>query len=233
MESLEILANNLANSTTTGFKAEREAFGLFVSPDAEPGESIGTTVPVTERAWTDHNQGPLQSTGKPTDLALSGRGFFSLGGGSTEFYTRAGNFRIAPTGRLESTEGRPVLDSLDRPIQIAPNAEIHITPSGQLFQNGAALAQLKIVEFPRPEALIKRGAAAFLLREGAPVADQPVAAKQFQLYQGYLEAPNVHAAESSVRMIQVLRQFESLQRAMAMTSEMNQKVLDEVVRSHG
>lgn len=233
MESLEILANNLANSTTTGFKADREAYGLFVGPDAEAGPLAGTSVPVTERTWTDHNQGPLEATGKPTDLALSGRGFFALGGGGPETYTRAGSFRIAPTGRLESADGRPVLDSLNTPIQIAPNAEARITPTGQIFQNGVAVAQLKIVEFPRPEALVKRSATAFQLPEGSPVADQPVVANQFQIHQGYLEAPNVHAAESSVRMIQVLRQFESLQRAMAMTSEMNQKVLDEVVRSHG
>jgi flagellar basal-body rod protein FlgF len=233
MESLDILANNLANSTTAGFKADREAYGLFVSPEADSNGSPAVTVPVTERAWTDFAQGPLQTTGKSTDFALSGRGFFVLGGNGAASYSRTGSFRVAPNGVLESGNGRPVLDTLNRPIQLAPNSEIHVTPAGQIYQNGAAVAQLKIVDFPRPEGLIKEGATTFALPDGSPVQDQPTQARQFQIYQGYLEAPNVQAAESAVRMIHVLRQFESLQRAMTMTSEMNQKVLDEVVRSHG
>jgi flagellar basal-body rod protein FlgF len=233
MESLDILANNLANSTTAGFKADREAYGLFVSPEADSNGSPLMTVPVTERAWTDYAQGPLQTTGKSTDFALSGRGFFVLGGNGAASYSRAGSFRVSPNGVLESGNGRPVLDTLNRPIRLAPNAEIQVTPAGQIFQNGAAVAQLKIVEFPRPEGLIKEGATTFALPDAAPAQDQPTQARQFQVYQGYLEAPNVHAAESAVRMIHVLRQFESLQRAMTMTSEMSQKVLDEVARSHG
>lgn len=233
MESLEILANNLANSTTAGFKADREAYGLFVGPEAYSNGGPPLTVPVTEKNWTDHTQGPLQATGKSTDLALSGRGFFVLGGKATPSYSRAGSFRVAPTGVLESGDGRPVLDTQNRPIQLAPNSDIQITAAGEVYQNGAAVARLKVVEFARTEALTKQGSSTFELPAGAPVSDQPVAATQYQVYQGYLEAPNVHAAESAVRMIHVLRQFESLQRALTMTSEMNQKVLDEVVKSHG
>ena len=233
MESLEILANNLANSTTAGFKADREAYGLFIGPDAHTNGEPPLTVPISERNWTDHTQGPLQATGKSTDLALSGRGFFVLGGKDTPSYSRAGSFRVAPDGLLESGEGRPVLDALDRPIQLAPNSDIQITSAGEVHQNGAAVARIKVVEFPRPAALIKEGSSTFALPANAPVEDRPGVARQYQVYQGYLEAPNVHAAESAVRMIHVLRQFESLQRAMTMTSEMNQKVLDEVVKSHG
>jgi flagellar basal-body rod protein FlgF len=233
MESLEILANNLANSTTAGFKADREAYGLFVGPEAYNNGAPPLTVPVTERNWTDHTQGPLQATGKSTDLAISGRGFFVLGGRANPSYSRAGSFRVAPNGVLESGDGRPVLDTLNRPIQLAANSDLHITAAGEVHQNGAAVAQLKVVEFPRTEALTKEGSSTFALPADAAAADQPTVARQYQVYQGYLEAPNVHAAESAVRMIHVLRQFESLQRAMTMTSEMNQKVLDEVVKSHG
>jgi flagellar basal-body rod protein FlgF len=233
MESLEVLANNLANSTTAGFKADREAYGLFVGPEASAAGQPPLTVPVTENSWTDFTQGPLQATGKPTDLAISGRGFFVLGGRAAPSYARAGSFRVAPNGVLESGDGRPVLDTLNRPIQLAPNSDVHISGAGQVSQNGAVVAQLRIVEFPRTEALIKEGNSTFKLSPDAPIEDQPAAARLSQVYQGYLEAPNVHAAESAVRMIHVLRQFESLQRAMTMTAEMNQKVLDEVVKSHG
>ncbi len=233
MESLEVLANNLANSTTAGFKADRESYSLYVSPEANYGGPLPLTVPVIERNWTDFTQGPLQETGKPSDLALAGRGFFALGGTDGPVYSRSGSFRLNAAGALQSGDGRPVLDTLSRPIQLQPNAEARITGSGEIFQNGAPVAQLQIVDFARPEVLSKKGHSLFVLPKGATQADQPAPARNVQVNQGYTEAPNTQAAESAVRMIHVLRQFESLQRAMAMAGEMNQKVLDEVVKSHG
>lgn len=233
MESLEVLANNLANSTTAGFKADRESYSLYVSPEANSAGTLPLTVPVIEKNWTDFTQGPLQETGKSTDLALAGRGFFALGGTDGPAYSRSGSFRLSATGALQSGDGRPVLDTLSRPIQVQPNSELRITGAGELFQNGAPVGQLQIVDFARPEILSKKGQNLFVLPKDAALADQPFPARSAQVNQGYTEAPNTQAAESAVRMIHVLRQFESLQRAMAMAGEMNQKVLDEVVKSHG
>lgn len=233
MESLEILANNLANSTTAGFKADREFYSLYVAPEANPGNGLPLTVPVVEKNWVDYSQGPLQETGKSTDFALSGRGFFVVGEATRPLYSRAGSFSLNATGALRGPEGRPVLDTQNRPIQLDPTAAFQVTPAGEIFQNGGAVAQLRIVEIPRPEILAKQGHSLFVLPGDLAPTDQPIAARNAQVYQGYTEAPNTQAAESAVRMIHVLRQFESLQRAMAMAGEMNQKVLDEVVKSHG
>ena len=233
MESLEVLANNLANSTTAGFKADRESYSLYVSPEASASGALPLIVPVIEKNWTDFTQGPLQETGKSTDLALAGRGFFALGGADGPVYSRSGSFRLNAAGALQSGDGRPVLDTLNRPIQLQPNTELRVTGAGELFQNGAPVAQLQIVDFARPEVLSKKGNSLFVLPKDAALADRPFPARTAQVNQGYTEAPNTQAAESAVRMIHVLRQFESLQRAMAMAGEMNQKVLDEVVKSHG
>ena len=91
MESLELLANNVANASTGGYKADREFYGLYVAPEAQDGSAA--TMPVIERPWIDHSQGPLHATGNPLDVALSGKGFFSVNGPSGPLYTRNGNFR--------------------------------------------------------------------------------------------------------------------------------------------
>src|SRR3954468_11041188 len=84
MESLELLANNVANAATGGDKADREFYGLYKSTDADSD----ATMPVIERPWIDQSQGLVHGTGNPLDLALSGRGFFSVEGPRGPLYTR-------------------------------------------------------------------------------------------------------------------------------------------------
>ncbi|HET9319988.1 MAG TPA: flagellar hook-basal body complex protein, partial [Bryobacteraceae bacterium] len=76
METLDMLANNLANSTTGGFKLDREFYSLYVSSEAQASSPDPTTVPVIEKQWTDFSQGLLVNTGNNLDVALSGKGFF-------------------------------------------------------------------------------------------------------------------------------------------------------------
>src|SRR5215475_4808628 len=90
MEALSILANNLANATTTGYKNDKEFYGLFHSEDADNPVGIVSTLPTIERQWTDFSQGTLQTTGNPLDVALSGPGFFVVNGPGGPLYTRNG-----------------------------------------------------------------------------------------------------------------------------------------------
>src|SRR2546429_990989 len=92
MESLDLLANNVANASTGGYKADREFYSLYVAPEAADNNPL-STMPVIERPWVDHSQGTLHSIGNPLDLALSGRGFFAVNGPNGPLYTRNGNFR--------------------------------------------------------------------------------------------------------------------------------------------
>src|ERR1700758_5179085 len=91
MESLDLLANNVANASTGGYKADREFYSLYVAPEAQ-GSDAASTMPVIERPWTDLSQGLLQPTGNPLDLALSGNGFFTVQGPGGPLYTRNGGF---------------------------------------------------------------------------------------------------------------------------------------------
>src|SRR5215467_13251857 len=92
MESLDLLANNVANTSTGGYKADREFYSLYIAPEAMDSADTAT-MPVIERPWVDLAQGHIHPTGNPLDLALSGKGFFSVDGPTGTLYTRNGNFR--------------------------------------------------------------------------------------------------------------------------------------------
>src|SRR5689334_4248068 len=153
MESLELLANNVANAGTGGYKADREFYSLYVAPEA--AENPQGTMPVIERAWVDHSQGMLQSTGNPLDLALSGHGFFAVNGPSGPLYTRNGNFRVSPQGQLVTAEGYTVRLTTGQPLEVQPGASLQISADGQIAQNGVPLGQLSLVNFKTPSDLTK------------------------------------------------------------------------------
>src|SRR5580704_6915387 len=100
MDSLDMLANNLANGSAGGYKADREFYSLYVAPEAAGSVPDADTLPVIERPWTDFSQGELRPTGNPLDVALTGKGFFTVAGPSGPLYTRNGAFRVLPAGQM-------------------------------------------------------------------------------------------------------------------------------------
>src|SRR5579864_1876133 len=93
MDSLDLLANNMANTATSGFKMDREFYSIYASVDSNDGISgnPSATLPVVERQWTDFSPGELQTTGNNLDIALEGSGFFVVAGPKGPLYTRNGN----------------------------------------------------------------------------------------------------------------------------------------------
>lgn len=98
MQALDLVANNLANSTTGGFKLDQEFYSLFTAAGGESGEGAPPTLPLIQKQWTDFSQGVLTPTGNSLDLALSGKGFFALKGPSGSLYTRNGSFELSSAG---------------------------------------------------------------------------------------------------------------------------------------
>jgi len=225
MQSLDMLANNLANAETSGYKTDHEFYNLYVSPEAA-GESAATatTLPVIETAWTDYSQGSLRVTGSPLDLALSGRGFFAVDGPAGRLYTRSGNFRLSPDGQLVTSEGYPARLAGGGKLQVQPSLAVDVSAEGAVSQNGQTLGALEIVDFADSGSLTKQGANYFT-SPGAPQAASGVTVEQ-----GKLEGSNVSAAEGAVRLVSVMRQFEMLQKAISLDSQMNQQTLQEVAR---
>lgn len=229
MESLDMLANNISNSSAAGFKADREFYGLYISADASAAASANsrTTLPVIERRWTDFAQGSLTPTSNPLDLALNGEGFFVASSSSGNVFTRDGNFRLSAQGQLETADGYAIQDSNGNSIQLDSSKPIEVAPDGTIRQDGQDISQIAVVNFKNPAALAKRGNNYFQ----ADLASMPaVPASRTEVQQGKLEAANFQPAESAVRLVTILRQFESLQKAMAIGAEMDRSTVQEVAK---
>lgn len=232
MEALDMLANNLANAATAGFKLDRESYSLYVAEEALRAASAGwapapALLPVTERHWTDFRQGALTATGNPLDLAISGPGFFVVEGPGGALFTRNGALRLSRLGQLETADGYPIVAAGGGRIQAPPGAPIEVTPSGEVRSRGQTLGRIEVADFVHPEALVKFGRNYF--RAPEPAAGRKPAAG-FQIEQGKLEASNVAAPEAAVRLVNLLRQFEMLQRAVALGGEMNRRAVEELAR---
>ena len=228
MESLDMLANNIANASTGGYKADREFYSLYAAPEAEGPISGPDTLPVIERPWTDFSQGEVRSTGNPLDVALQGKGFFSVNGPGGPMYTRDGSFHLSSASQLVTVDGYPVRgDGWESDYAVVRDAGGGIArrhgapgrPDGRANRRG---------RFRQPGCARKNRAQLFPSGGGrAPRRFRPPA---YEVQQGSLESSNASSAEAAVRLVSVMRQFEMLQKAAALGGEMNRKAVEEVAR---
>jgi flagellar basal body rod protein FlgG len=226
MQSLDMLANNIANAGTSGYKADQEFYGLFASEDAG-GPARQGGLPVIERPWTDFSQGLLQTTANPLDLALSGKGFFTVAGPSGPLYTRGGAFHVDTAGKLVTADGNALLTVEGSALKLDPSKPLEVTPEGWVRQDNQSVGRLQLADLGDPAGVVKVGRNYFRTSDAAA---KPATASGVQVHQGKLENSNVSAAESAVRLVAVMRQFEMLQRAISLGTEMNRKALEEVAR---
>ena len=230
MESLDMLANNVANSATAGFKSDREFYNLYVSQEALDGSADGqrpdpATLPVIEKHWTDFGQGALLPTGNQLDLAIAGKGFFVVDGPNGPLYTRNGNFRLSKQGRIITQDEQPVrvLRPDGKPAVLDPTAAVDVDAKGEIHQNGETVGTLAMVD-AEGSRLAKLGSTYFKLDDPNP---QP--ATGGEVHQGSLESANVPVGEAAVRLVTVMRQFETLQKALSIGNDMN-RASDDVAK---
>jgi flagellar basal-body rod protein FlgF len=230
MESLDMLANNLANATTVGYKSDREFYSLYASAEATAGSlespEGADTVPVIESHWTDLSQGILRTTGNSLDRAIDGSGFFTVKGPGGSLFTRNGNFQLSPSGTLVTADGYAVLTANGGTIQSQSEAPFEITPDGTVNQQGQALGQLQLVNFPSTSAINKQGANYFNLAD----PNLKPAASSALVYQGRLEDSNAGGAEGAIRLVGIMRQFEMLQRAAKIGADMDRQSVEQVAK---
>jgi flagellar basal-body rod protein FlgG len=235
---LDVIANNLANVSTAGFKRSRMAFeDLLYQTLRQPGAQssqttqiptglqIGTGVrPVaTERI---HTQGNLTQTSNSLDLAIQGQGFFqvSLPDGSVA-YTRAGNFQLDSTGQIVTTNGYPIQPAITIPanalvVTVGKDGIVSVTQSGTAAPTQVGTIQL--VSFINTAGLQSFGDNLYLetAASGTPTTGTPGQNGLGLLNQGYLETSNVNVVEELVLMIQTQRAFEINSRAIQTTDAM-------------
>ena len=219
MDALDMLANNIANAGTAGFKSDREFYGLY-----------NEQLPEVKTQWTDFSQGSLTQTGNPLNLALSGQGMFALNSPNGTVYTRTGDFRISKSNELETAEGYTIRNVLDqgKPIKVDPAQPIDIGKDGVVRQGGQELGQIEI-DSPdsNPQALNKLGSSYFI---SSMSAAPPKASANTEVLQGQIEQSNVNVSDAAVKLVGVMRQFEMLQKAMTMSSDMGKRAIEEVAK---
>lgn len=217
MQRQDILANNLANASTVGFRAELQAFRAV--PVAGSGAS--TRVYALESTpGHDDAPGVITTTGRPLDVAMRGQAWLAVQAlDGTEAYTRAGALDLAADGTLVTASGLPVLGD-GGPIQVPPNAEASIAPDGTVSARlaGGASTPVGKLKLVTPEAALERGTDG-LFR--APDGDLPADANA-RVQDGALEGSNVSPVETMVAMIAAARQFEAQMR-MLQTAENDEK----------
>jgi flagellar basal body rod protein FlgG len=141
-------------------------------------------------------------------------------------YTRNGSFHVAASGLLVTEEGHPVRAIGGGPIRVVSSSPVEVAPDGTVTQDGQPLGALEIADFQDPSVLLKQGSNYYRAAGAAPAPAHGV-----QVLQGKLESSNVSSAEGAVRLVNVMRQFEMLQKAVALGAEMNRRSVEEVARA--
>ncbi len=226
MQSLDLVANNLANSSTGGYKTDGEFFTLFTSEAAGENESGPSAVPMIQRQWTDFAQGLLEPTNNPLDLGISGKGFYVVQGPSGPLYTRNGNFRFSTTGALVTSEGYSLLQQGGQPFRANTAQPLVVSRDGEITQSGGSIGRIQISDFRNPAGLTKYGSNYFVNTTG----EEPVDATGTQIYQGKIETSNVSASHGAVRIVGLSRQFEMMQKAIMISNDMGKKAIEEVAK---
>ena len=235
---MDTLTNNLANSTTIGYKKEGATSQSFDSVFAYKLKDISDSPNIPRRMgintpgvkigenYTDYSQGSFKITDNPTDLALSGDGFFNVefkskSGETSTKYTRAGSFSLTTEGYLVTKNGDYVIGSKGH-IKLDPTQGVKFDSMGNIYQNDAKVDQLKITDFEDYDYLKKYGENLLEPVEGATFKDANA-----KVYSGYVEMSNVNIVTEMVDLIAITRQYEANQKVIQTIDETLEKAANQ------
>jgi len=214
---LDIVANNLANVDTAGFKFESLISNADEVTTPTPGQAPTPVVFVTGPMVTrDYTQGPLTQTGSPLDVAIEGKGFFQVSTAAGTRFTRDGRFRMDTSGRIVTQDGDPVQGQGGEIVLDPKKGPVAIAANGDVSQGGEAVGKLSVVTFDSLAALSKDGAN--LLRNDSNLSPQP--ATDAMLKQGMLEGSNVQPVSQITRLIEINRAYDAITNMMASTGQL-------------
>ena len=215
---MDVIATNLANLETAGFKSENMIFTELIEKTAD-GEFLSLVHDVS--FVRDLAEGPFTGTNSSLDLAIDGDGYFVVDTPDGERYTRHGVFQLDDTGNIVTTGGHPVLGSSGAPIAIPLDAStITITRDGTISADTNEIGQIKLVRFDDPQALSKVGSGLYDAKEQLP---QP--ANDSQVFQGMVESSNVKGVVEMTRMIDTVRSYQA---AAKLIDTEHQRILDAI-----
>jgi len=233
-ERLDIVANNLANINTAGFKAQyllmssRDPGEDTMLPDVGPltGLPGATAITTALETVTDFSQGPIQESGNPLDIALMGPGFFAVTTPDGERYTRQGQFQLDPEGVLVTSSGHPVQDDKGQEIELPPG-RIEIDAGGGILVDGDPSGRLRVVAFPDPAMLVPVGGSSFM-KTDVEIVPEDVDLAGTRVLQGSIEGANVDAIRGMLDLIDVARGYEAYMQAVQQVDDTMQTAVQQV-----
>jgi flagellar basal-body rod protein FlgF len=231
---LDVVANNIANVNTNGYKADRSLFEEYLSSGAHEDNFIGADRRVSyvqdRGTYTDMQEGALQATGNPLDVAVDGKAFLAVQTAGGERYTRDGNLQINGQGQLVTSGGDPVLGNAG-PIVFQPtDHDINISPDGTITvlegvaRTDSVRGKLRLVSFADAQKLLKQGGNLFSAGQGAP----PQADIKATVRQGYVEKSNVNAVAEMSRMVELTRTYQQVANMLQQAGELHKNAINQL-----
>jgi flagellar basal-body rod protein FlgF len=228
---LDVVANNIANINTTGYKADGSLFEEFLSSTARADQSGARVSFVHDRGtWHDMSAGPIEKTGNPLNIAIDGNAFLVVQTPRGERYTRNGALQINGTGELVTSEGNPVLGEAG-PIVLQPtDHQISISLDGTISaregtsKTDSLRGTLRLVSFENGQQLRKDGSSTFQTTGGA----QPQPTKTSRVVQGSIEKSNVRGVVEMTRMIEITRTYTQVAAILQQQHDLSQSAIDKL-----
>lgn len=209
-QQLDLIAQDLANANTTGYRSQRTAFqATLTAANSSISNSWSERLNafgVLGASTVNPASGNLENTGNPLDLGIEGNAYFGVQTPGGLRYTRNGQFAVSPQGTLVTHEGYPVAGE-QGPIRVA-SGDLSISADGTLSVDGALAGKIRLFQFPQSAKVRAEGSNYY-------IADTSVAAVGASIRQGALESSNVNPVVSAVQLISVQRNAQMLQRAIS------------------
>lgn len=223
-----MLANNMANADTPGFRAARPVFAQYLDRQHEVDEPRGGSELAFTwdcASWRDTAPGPVQTTGNPLDVAISGEGMFVLRTEKGERYTRAGRFTLGADGTVVDPDGNALLGTGGEPIQLGLNdTRITISGEGVVSSENGELGRIRIVRFADGQKPQAEGDRLFASDTPPEAVDRPT------LVQGAVEGSNVRPILEMTRMTEELREFQFTAQFAEREDERIRNALDRILK---
>ena len=219
---LEVIANNIANAATSGYRAEAM---LFEPVPHDAGDRQRLLFVQDVGLVRDLSEGPLRATGNPLDLAIQGPGYFVVDTPEGERYGRSGQFRLNAAFELVTHAGDPVLDEGGAPLVLPENAAaIAVAPDGTVSVGDAVVGRLQVAAFANEQTLEKVGGGLYR----SPV-EAPEPAEGFRIVQGALEDSNVQPVLELTAMMATLRAFQGVHRLLETQHELQRRAIERML----
>jgi flagellar basal-body rod protein FlgF len=231
---MDVVANNVANVNTNGYKSDQSLFQEYLKTGAHEDNFIGPDRSMSyvqdSGTYKDLSQGALQQTGNPLDIAIDGGAFLAVQTAAGERYTRDGGLQINGQGQLVTVAGNQVLGA-NGPIVLQPtDHDINISPDGTITvlegsgRTDAIRGKLRVVSFTDAQKMLKEGSNLYSQGEGG--AAQPDL--KAQVHQGFIEKSNVNSVAEMSRMIEVTRAYTQISNLLQQQSDLHKSAIEKL-----